>query len=115
MPFPETNFSGASRVHPARRRVRCLPPPQEAAEHGGCVGLDVASGEPADPHLNGVLDNYIVKRQILQRWAPQRCSASAAAVACAATDRAGGEGWRVLGMHGPPQVQWQSQGSSWSI
>jgi len=33
------------------------------------VGLDVASGEPSDPHLSGVLDNYIVKRQILQRWA----------------------------------------------
>lgn len=32
------------------------------------MGLDVASGEPADPHLAGVLDNYIVKRQILQRW-----------------------------------------------
>ena len=46
------------------------PPPlflQEEHERGGCVGLDVASGEPADPHLSGVLDNYIVKRQILQR------------------------------------------------
>lgn len=42
---------------------------QEEHERGGCVGLDVASGEPADPHLSGVLDNYIVKRQILQRWA----------------------------------------------
>ena len=41
---------------------------QEEHERGGCVGLDVASGEPADPHLSGVLDNYIVKRQILQRW-----------------------------------------------
>jgi hypothetical protein len=42
---------------------------QEEAAGGGCVGLDVASGEPADPHLTGVLDNYVVKRQILQRWA----------------------------------------------
>ncbi len=41
---------------------------QEEAERGGCVGLDVASGEPADPHLSGVLDNYVVKKQILQRW-----------------------------------------------
>ncbi|KAI3427025.1 hypothetical protein D9Q98_006967 [Chlorella vulgaris] len=39
---------------------------QDEAERGGCVGLDVSSGEPADPHLSGVLDNYIVKRQILQ-------------------------------------------------
>lgn len=44
-------------------------PSQEEHERGGCVGLDVASGEPSDPHLSGVLDNYIVKRQILQRWA----------------------------------------------
>ena len=29
----------------------------------------MATGEPADPHLVGVLDNYIVKRQILQRCA----------------------------------------------
>lgn len=46
----------------------CLCVVQEEHERGGCVGLDVASGEPADPHLAGVLDNYIVKRQILQRW-----------------------------------------------
>ena len=32
------------------------------------MGLDVSSGEPADPHLGGIFDNYIVKRQILQRW-----------------------------------------------
>ena len=41
--------------------------PQEEAEAGACVGLDVGSGEPADPHLGGIFDNYTVKRQILQR------------------------------------------------
>lgn len=39
----------------------------EEAEAGGCVGLDVATGDPTDPHLTGVFDNYIVKKQILQR------------------------------------------------
>lgn len=38
----------------------------EEQEQGGCVGLDVASGEPMDPHLSGVFDNYLVKRQIIQ-------------------------------------------------
>ncbi len=51
--------------------LHCLPAlaslTQDEAERGGCVGLDVSSGEPADPHLSGVLDNFIVKRQILQR------------------------------------------------
>lgn len=41
---------------------------QEEHEKGLCVGLDVSTGEPADPHMGGILDNYIVKRQILQRW-----------------------------------------------
>ena len=47
----------------------CIIALQEEHERGGgaCVGLDVASGEPGDPHLTGVLDNYCVKRQILQR------------------------------------------------
>ena len=44
-------------------------PGQEEAEAGSCVGLDVGSGEPADPHLGGIFDNYLVKRQILQRCA----------------------------------------------
>lgn len=30
------------------------------------VGLDVGTGEPADPSLAGVFDNYLVKRQMLQ-------------------------------------------------
>jgi T-complex protein 1 subunit zeta len=39
----------------------------EEAERGGCVGLDVATGDPTDPHLAGVFDNYLVKKQIIQR------------------------------------------------
>lgn len=54
-----------SQLAPCWWHTCCL---QEEAERGGCVGLDVATGEPADPHLGGVLDNYVVKRQILQRW-----------------------------------------------
>ena len=38
----------------------------EEHESGACVGFDVASGEPIDPHLTGVFDNYLVKRQIIQ-------------------------------------------------
>lgn len=38
----------------------------EEQETGACVGFDVASGEPIDPHLTGVFDNYLVKRQIVQ-------------------------------------------------
>lgn len=30
------------------------------------MGLDVATGEAADPTLAGVFDNYLVKRQMLQ-------------------------------------------------
>ena len=30
------------------------------------VGFDVSTGEPFDPTLAGVYDNYIVKKQILQ-------------------------------------------------
>ena len=38
----------------------------EEHESGACVGLDVATGEAMDPHLSGVFDNYLVKKQILQ-------------------------------------------------
>lgn len=39
-----------------------------AEEHanGACVGFDISSGLPNDPHLSGIYDNYIVKRQVLQ-------------------------------------------------
>lgn len=38
----------------------------EEQENGLCAGIDVATGEAADPHLAGVFDNYLVKRQIIQ-------------------------------------------------
>lgn len=38
----------------------------EEAEHGGCIGFDVMSGEAIDPHVTGVFDNYLVKKQIVQ-------------------------------------------------
>lgn len=38
----------------------------EEQEHGACVGLDVATGEPTDPRLAGVFDAYSVKKQIIQ-------------------------------------------------
>ena len=39
---------------------------QEEHENGNVVGLDVGTGEPLDPTLAGIYDNYNVKRQILQ-------------------------------------------------
>lgn len=38
---------------------------QEEFERGNLVGLDVATGEPMDPKLAGVYDNYLVKKQIV--------------------------------------------------
>ena len=38
----------------------------EEQANGVCVGFDISSGLPIDPHLSGVYDNYIVKRQVLQ-------------------------------------------------
>jgi T-complex protein 1 subunit zeta len=39
---------------------------QEEREKGGVVGLDVETGEPLDPSLSGIYDNYIVKKQVIQ-------------------------------------------------
>lgn len=39
---------------------------QEEREKGGVVGLDVETGEPMDPTLSGIYDNYIVKKQVVQ-------------------------------------------------
>jgi T-complex protein 1 subunit zeta len=39
---------------------------QEECEKGNVVGLDVSTGEPMDPKLAGIYDNYIVKKQIIQ-------------------------------------------------
>eukprot|EP00967_Tisochrysis_lutea_P070742 scaffold93482_cov16-Tisochrysis_lutea.AAC.1 len=36
---------------------------KEEFENGNVVGLDVATGEPFDPIMAGVLDNFIVKKQ----------------------------------------------------
>eukprot|EP00798_Chlamydomonas_sp_ICE-L_P009744 gene9744-7619_t len=47
---------------------------QEEHEAGtAVVGLDVATGEPFDPVMAGIYDNYIVKKQIIQS-APVICS-----------------------------------------
>eukprot|EP01026_Neomeris_dumetosa_P069963 TRINITY_DN69468_c0_g1_i4.p1 TRINITY_DN69468_c0_g1~~TRINITY_DN69468_c0_g1_i4.p1 ORF type:complete len:556 (-),score=65.64 TRINITY_DN69468_c0_g1_i4:180-1847(-) len=39
---------------------------QEESENGNVVGLDISTGEPCDPVMSGVYDNYIVKKQIIQ-------------------------------------------------
>lgn len=39
---------------------------QEEFERGNIVGLDVSTGEAFDPKMEGVYDNYIVKKQIIQ-------------------------------------------------
>lgn len=39
---------------------------QEAQESGSIAGVDVESGEPFDPCLAGVYDNYTVKKQIVE-------------------------------------------------
>ena len=38
---------------------------QDEHDAGSRVGLDVATGEPLDPVLAGILDNYAVKVQML--------------------------------------------------
>lgn len=42
---------------------------KEEQERGSTVGLDVATGEAMQPGLAGVLDNYIVKKQVGSRLA----------------------------------------------
>jgi T-complex protein 1 subunit zeta len=39
----------------------------EQAE-GNTVGVDLQSGEPFDPTVEGIWDNYRVKRQMLHSW-----------------------------------------------
>jgi len=39
---------------------------QEAHKEGHVVGLDLETGKPMDPQVEGVWDNYCVKRQLLQ-------------------------------------------------
>lgn len=38
---------------------------QDEYEKGNVVGLDVTTGEPCNPTMQGIYDNYIVKKQIL--------------------------------------------------
>lgn len=39
---------------------------QGEQEKGNTVGVDVSTGEPIDPTLVGIYDNYLVKKQIIQ-------------------------------------------------
>lgn len=39
---------------------------QDEHEKGNAVGLDVSTGDPTDPTLLGIYDNYLVKKQIIQ-------------------------------------------------
>ena len=50
-------------------RVAYRPPrSQEEQAEGNVVGLDLQSGEPIDPTVEGIWDNYRVKRQMLHSW-----------------------------------------------
>jgi T-complex protein 1 subunit zeta len=40
----------------------------EGEKGGGAVGLNVQSGEPMDPVVDGIWDNYRVKKQMLHSW-----------------------------------------------
>ena len=37
-------------------------------KEGNVVGIDLQSGEPFDPTVEGIWDNYRVKRQMLHSW-----------------------------------------------
>ena len=41
---------------------------QDEQAGGNIVGLDLQSGEPFDPTVEGIWDNYRVKRQMLHSW-----------------------------------------------
>ena len=43
----------------------CVIKAQEAHEAGVASGIDLVSGEPMDPTVTGVYDNFKVKQQIL--------------------------------------------------
>ena len=40
----------------------------EGNEGGAAVGLNIQSGEPMDPTVEGIWDQYRVKRQMLHSW-----------------------------------------------
>jgi len=41
---------------------------QDEEADGNVVGIDLQSGEPFDPTVEGIWDNYRVKRQMLHSW-----------------------------------------------
>lgn len=41
---------------------------QDEQAEGHTVGIDLESGEPFDPTVDGIWDNYRVKRQMLHSW-----------------------------------------------
>lgn len=41
---------------------------QDEAADGNIVGIDLHSGEPFDPTVQGIWENYRVKRQMLHSW-----------------------------------------------
>ena len=41
---------------------------QDEQAEGNVVGLDLETGEPFDPTVEGIWDNYRVKRQMLHSW-----------------------------------------------
>ena len=46
--------------------LRLLQLLQEEYERGSKVGLDISTGEPLDPQMAGIFDNYLVKKQVIQ-------------------------------------------------
>ena len=46
--------------------LRLLQLLQEEHERGSKVGLDISTGEPLDPQMAGIFDNYLVKKQVIQ-------------------------------------------------
>lgn len=47
---------------------------QEEQAEGNVVGLDLQTGEPIDPTVQGIWDNYRVKRQMLHSWYATFCA-----------------------------------------
>jgi chaperonin GroEL (HSP60 family) len=41
---------------------------QDEHADGNIVGVDLQTGEPFDPTVEGIWDNYRVKRQMLHSW-----------------------------------------------
>lgn len=59
-------FARAHAVSPCRYDAQdVLIKLQEEHERGNVVGFDIATGEPLDPQMAGIYDNFIVKRQII--------------------------------------------------